>query len=165
MQITFTASSNEFISATNEYFQIWQTDGQKITEILNKLTQLPEPQDFEAIIYEGISRSGNETEPMYLRASYSDRIKIATLIHELGHRYLLSCTKRPSDVDEHYILFLFLYDVWDELYGEAFANEMVHVEKGRKGTYDYETAWNNILTLTKGQRQEKFETIRKMNKI
>jgi hypothetical protein len=49
--------------------------------------------------------------------------------------------RRPPGLDEHRVLFLFLYDVWEKLDGKGFADEQVEVEKRRRGVYDYEAAW------------------------
>ncbi len=70
---------------------------------------------------------------------------------------------RPKDIDEHRVLFLYLYDVWTRLYGRSFADRMVEVEKKRKGIYDYETAWNWALSLSEEARATKFKEIVKNN--
>lgn len=83
---------------------------------------------------------------MRLRSNYSRDTKRATLIHELGHR-LQTRFFRRSDED-HPTLFLYLYDVWVELYGEQFAVEQVAVESRRRGYFDYESAWNEALSMS-----------------
>jgi hypothetical protein len=35
---------------------------------------------------------------------------------------------------------------WADLYGERFAVDQVEVERGRRGLYDYESAWNWALS-------------------
>ena len=90
-------------------------------------------------------------------------MKKATLVHELGHRLNVQLHKRPGDIDEHRILFLYLYEVWTALYGKDFANRMVEVEKKRKGLYDYESAWNWALALTRDERAAKLREIVKSN--
>jgi hypothetical protein len=78
---------------------------------------------------------------MRMRASYPPETKEATFIHELGHRHLAQLKWRSPELDEHRVLFLVLYDVWESLYGQGFADEQVEVEKRRQGVYDYKTAW------------------------
>jgi hypothetical protein len=78
---------------------------------------------------------------MYLRASYPADVKKAALVHEHGHRLIAQLRNRPTDVDEHRMLFLFLYDVRQSLWGKAFADTQVKIESGRTGLYDYESAW------------------------
>jgi hypothetical protein len=96
---------------------------------------------------------------MKLRASYPPDVKKATLIHELGHR-LLARIPKTTELDEHRVLFLVLYDIWESLYGKGFADRMVEVEKKRKGLYDYESAWKWALSLSKEERATKFKALR-----
>ena len=72
-----------------------------------------------AVVFEGVSQSGAGDRPMYLRASYPADVKKATLVHEHGHRLIAQLRIRPTDLDEHRVLFLFLYDVWESLWGVA----------------------------------------------
>jgi hypothetical protein len=62
-------------------------------------------------------------------------------------------------LDEHRLLFLFLYDIWERLYGKGFAEEQVEVEKKRKGVYDYEAAWAWALAQSKEERAQRFKEI------
>ena len=98
---------------------------------------------------------------MKMRASYSADTKKATLIHEIGHRHISQLEKRPEGIDEHSVLFLILYDIWVELYGEKVANEQVEVEKARRGPYP--AAWNYALSMTKKEREKKFREIINQN--
>ena len=100
---------------------------------------------------------------MKLRASYPEGVKKATLAHELGHRLNSQLTNRPKEMDEHRILFLYLYDVWTKLYGKRFADEMVEVEKKRKGLYDYETAWEWALSMSESERAAKLKEVIRMS--
>lgn len=95
---------------------------------------------------------------MKLRASYPPDVKKATLIHELGHR-LLAGIPKTNEIDEHRILFLVLYDIWEKLYGKDFADRMVEVEKKRRGRYDYESAWKWVLVMSKEERAAKFKAL------
>ena len=54
--------------------------------------------------------------------------KKATLVHEMGHR-LSFLLPRTAELDDHRLLYLFLYDVWTDLYGRAFADRMVAIER------------------------------------
>jgi hypothetical protein len=113
--------------------------------------------ELKAVIYEGPSNSGFGSSPMNLRASYPTDVKKATLVHELSHRM------NSQLKDEHRILFLYLYDVREILYGKDFADQQVEVEKGRKGLYDYESAWNWALSMNKDERASRLEGILKAN--
>jgi hypothetical protein len=92
---------------------------------------------------------------MQLRASYPRATKQATLVHELAHRLISELV--PKSFETHPVIFLFVYDVWVELWGQPFADEQVVVESGRRGLYDYETAWKDALALTPEERAARFE--------
>lgn len=151
----------ELIDAVKEYKKIWEKDGEKIIQTLEKVSGLSfSEKRIGAIVYEGVSYSGRTTsDPMKLRANYSDNMKKATLVHELGHRLLFNIKNQPKDLDEHQVFYLILYDVWTELYGEKFANEQVKIESARKGLYDYKSAWEWVLSMNKEERVEKFKKI------
>lgn len=119
--------------------------------------------EVRVIVYEGVSMSGYGDGPMKMRASYPSNIKKATLIHELGHR-LITDIPKTKEIDEHRVLFLVLYDIWEKLYGKDFADQAVEVEKSRKGLYDYESAWKWALSLSKEERAAKFKALRILGK-
>lgn len=145
----------EFIDAVSEYQEIWNTEGTKITDAFKNIVGLSLVENrIAVVVYEGVSFSGRTPDDMMkLRASYDADVKKGTLIHELSHRLLFNLKKRPEG-DEHPIINLFLYDVWVELYGEDFANNMVEIEKTRDERYL--KAWDFALSLSKEERKEKF---------
>jgi hypothetical protein len=118
------------------------------------------------MIYEAASFSGNARRPMRLRASYPAEIKKGTLVHELGHRINLQLERRPKELDEHRLLFLFLflYDLWTQLYGKEFADREVAFERTLKGLYDYDSAWTWALAMTPQQRAALFAAVVKSNR-
>ena len=133
-------------AATEAYREIWRTEGERISAALEAATGLEmEAGPIRAIVYEGISNSGYKRQPMYMRASYPPDTKRATLVHELAHRLIADLTTR--DLEEHPIIFLFVYDVWVTLWGQDFADAQVAVESERRGNYDYESAWRDALAL------------------
>jgi hypothetical protein len=73
-------------------------------------------------------------------------------------------TTRPKDLDEHRVLFLFLYDVYTRLNGKDFADQHVEFEKKLKGRYDYETAWKWALAMSEAERASRFGEIVNKNK-
>src|SRR5688500_13348399 len=139
--INVTASAESFDVATKEYREIWASEEQRIVAAMERATGLRfETGPIGAVIYEGPSFSGFGERPMQLRASYSPATKRATLVHELGHR--LIGDRVPRNIDHHSVIFLFVYDVWVELWGQAFADEQVAIEKKRTGGLaDYEGLW------------------------
>jgi len=97
---------------------------------------------------------------MRMRASYPPDVKKATLIHELLHR-MLGRVRGTEEIDEHRKLFLVLYDIWVALYGQDFADRNVIVESGRKGIYDYDSAWKWALALSAKERASRFRMLRR----
>lgn len=166
VNISFSPESEKFMEATREYQKIWSEEGRKMIEAMESVSGLKfQETEIKAIIFEGASSSGYKESPMKLRASYPTDVKKATLIHELGHRLNDPLRDKPEGIDEHRVLFLYLYDVWEKLYGKSFADEMVAVEQKRKGIYDYEAAWNWALSLSKEERASKLKEILNKNNI
>lgn len=94
-----------------------------------------------------------------LRASYPDSYKRAVLVHELGHRLALTLNRSPR-YDDHRMLYLFLYDLWADLYGQEFADRMVALERQNSVHYDYDAAWSWALGMTRAQRQAELHALR-----
>jgi hypothetical protein len=159
VKIQFTPESEQFVAAAKEYQTIWQTDGDKIVKAMEKVSGLKfKETEIEAVVYEGVSWSGRQgSSPMKMRASYPTDTKKATLIHELGHRHIVDLRISTPDLDEHRVLFLFLYDLWTQLYGKEFADTQVAVEKRRRGLYP--EAWDWALSMTKAEREKRFKEI------
>jgi hypothetical protein len=55
------------------------------------------------------------------------------------------------DEEPHAALFLWLYDVWIAMFGQAFADEQVEVEKRRRGPYP--AAWDAATRLSRDERR------------
>jgi hypothetical protein len=163
--LTFTPQDGSFADATDAYRRLWADEGDAIIAGLERASGLTFPEtDVKAIVFEGVSSSGFGNTPMHLRASYPADVKKATLAHELGHRMNAQLRKRPREIDEHRLLFLYLYEVWESLWGKEFADRQVVVESGRKGLYDYEAAWKWALALGKDQRASQLADIRRANR-
>lgn len=162
--MTFIAQDQTFAGAAETYRQLWAAEGSTIVAAMERATGLTfQETHVRAVVFEGVSRSGAGDSPMYLRASYPADVKKATLVHELGHRLIAQLRNRPGDLDEHRVLNLFLYEVWESLWGRAFADEQVQVESGRRGLYDYEGAWRWALSLSKDQRASRLADILRSN--
>jgi hypothetical protein len=164
VKINFTPESEKFLAAAKDYQALWRAEGDRIVKALEKVSGLKfKETGFEAIVFEGISRSGRPGgTPMKMRASYTADTKKATLVHEIGHRHISQLETRPADIDEHSVLFLILYDIWVELYGKKFADNQVEIEKSRRGPYP--AAWEFALSMTKKQREAKFKQIVSQNR-
>ena len=162
-RVSFSPESEKYAQATAEYQAIWSSEGKRIIEAMESVSGLKfTEKNISVIVYEGVSWSGFGDRPMKLRASYPPDTKKATLVHELGHRLIIPIRipKEKEELDEHRVLFLFLYDIWEKLYGKEFADKQVEVEKKRKGTYDYESAWKWALSLSKEERAAQFKELR-----
>ena len=156
LELDLSAESSRFDAAVREYRTLWDAEGRRIVEAMQRATSLQvEAGPIRVVVFEGPSSSGFRDIPMKLRASYSEATKRATLVHELGHR--LISEHIPRSFDGHPVIFLFVYDVWVELWGKTFADEQVVIESGRRGIYDYETAWKNTLKLTPQERAARFK--------
>ena len=132
---------------------------------MEQVTKLRFPErDIKAEIYEGPSFSGRGTIPMRLRASYPGDEKKGTLVHELGHRMNSQLKRRPQELDEHRLLFLYLYDLYESLYGREFADRQVAFTKTLKGLYDYEAAWIRALAMSREERTSKFAEVLRANR-
>ena len=156
LQLDFVAESDAFGDAAAEYRTLWQADGERVVDVMEKLTGL----EFEAgpvrvIVHEGTSFSGYRDSPMRLRASYARSTKQATLVHELAHRLISELV--PGTYEDHPIIFLFVYDAWVELWGREFASREVEVESARRGPSDYAGTWRTVLALTADERAQRFQ--------
>lgn len=141
-----------FTIACTEYERIWAEDGERIVATLEKYTGFTLNEErIAALVYEGPSFSGrNEHDAMKLRASYYHDTKKGTLVHELAHRLTFHIDHEDSEAC-HRFLFLFLYDVWEELYGTAFADANVAIESARSDMY--QRAWEFALELSPSERR------------
>jgi hypothetical protein len=161
VHLTFVPANDSFAAATEEYRQLWASEGQRMIGAMERLSGLsfasPPYADtvITAVVFEGVSNSGFREQPMKLRASYPPDTKKATLLHELGHRLQIGIA-RPND-DEHAVLFLWLYDVWVALYGQQFADAQVLVERARRGPYP--AAWDSALSLSAAERRTKWKAL------
>jgi hypothetical protein len=162
VRISFVAQEDSFTRAALVYEQLWATEGPRIVEAMERISGL----DFvtsawadtaiTARVLERPSESGFRSSPMVLRASYPIDTKRATLVHELGHRLQSGLFRREEE--EHPHLFLWIYDVWVELYGREFADAQVAVERRRGGPYP--AAWDQAMALTAIERAARWRSIR-----
>jgi hypothetical protein len=158
-ELDFVPQEPTFSGAADEYKVIWNSEGDRIANALREATGLSlESGPVRAIVCECVSYSGYRETPMQLRASYPEDTKRATLVHELSHRLISDVA--PGSVDQHQVIFLFVYDVWVQLWGEEFADAQVVVESGRRGLYDYASAWRDALALGAAGRRERWRALR-----
>jgi hypothetical protein len=152
-------SALETMLATKAYENIWQNDGEKIVQAMEKYTGLHFQQDeIHVIIHNEQSASGMDGVPMRLNIhNTSLNEKRNALVHELSHRLLFgndlyAPDSEGADGDETRA-FLFQGDVLREVYGEemyafwADSDPDLFTENHRK-------LLAPILSLTLAERQE-----------
>jgi hypothetical protein len=158
VSIAFVPETPADSGAAAEYRGIWDTNHLRVVATMERISGLrfvtPAWADtvITARILEAPANSGYRARPMRLRSSYSTATKLATLVHELGHR--LQTDLFTGDEEEHEYLFLWLYDVWVALEGRAWADEQVGIERRRGDRYVQ--AWDQALALTAAQRAERW---------
>jgi hypothetical protein len=156
--VSFTPVSPEYAEAAGEYRRLWQAEGPRIVAAMEAETGLAFPAaPVDAIVSEGRPMASFDGRTIRLRASYSPAYKKATLVHELGHRLALAFPSRGG-LDDHRLLYLFLYDIWTDLYGKTFADRMVSIERRIGPPYD--SAWTWALAMTRDQRQARLAALR-----
>lgn len=156
--VAFVPAGPRFEPAADEYRLLWEMEGPAIAAAMESATGFSFPQaSVEAIVSETPPMTAYHGREMRLRASYSPAYKRATLVHEMGHLLALSLP-RTAGVDDHRLLYLFLYDVWSDLYGREFADRMVRIERRIGGQYD--AAWGWALAMTREERQARLRALR-----
>ena len=156
--VSFTPVAPDYEKAAGEYRRLWQAEGPRIVAAMEAATGLAFPAaPVEAIVSEGRPMASFDGRTICLRASYSPAYKKATLAHEIGHR-LTFALPRGSGLDDHRLLYLFLYDVGTDLYGRDFADRMVSIER-RIGPA-YEAAWTWALAMTREERRARLSALR-----
>ena len=89
-----------------------------------------------------------------------DFIKKAVIIHELGHRILYKRLNiKVESLEIHKALFLVLYDLYVDLYGEKFAKEIVEWDCSLPR--NYKEAWNWALSFDRTERIIEFKKLLK----
>jgi hypothetical protein len=159
--LSFTTVEPRFAEAADSYRRIWQEDGAGIVAALERTAGLTFPTaPIEVIVNGGSTMTSLDGSTIRFRAGYSRDFAKATLAHELGHRLALRLP-RTSEMDDHRVLYLFLYDTWTDLYGRNFADRMVEIERSfHTSAYDYDAAWRWALSMSRAQRQARLKWLR-----
>lgn len=159
------------ILASNWYNNFWKENKKPIVQAFKDVAGLEFQQlKIQAVAKNGsLSDAGNGRSPMLLSADYyTDEGKKELVIHELGHRLLggnalgpvaLGLLPDEKDIDdelfqlyEHRHLFLFLYDVIKEVFGEETAENCKRYTLTKLPDY-YADAWQWAMGMDKPQRQ------------
>ena len=157
--LNFVPMEPRFAEGAEEYRQLWESEGPRMVEEMERLTGLAFPADpVEVLVRDGPPMTAFDGRTIRLRARCSPGCKLGTFTHELGHRLAL-LLPRTVEIDDHRLLYLFLYDAWTDLYGQEFADRMVRLERRIPGVYDYDAAWTWALAMTREQRQARLRTL------
>ena len=161
----------DFSPAIKEYESIWQGDSIKIVSALEEITKYVFKENFINAVVSGSKES--RSHPLSLYAKLQFEVKKMTLVHELGHRILLPPRRLqfadkkqyPTSLENHKVLFLILYDVYEVVYGKEFADSAVKRDSEElQGLY--KEAWDFALSFkTKGDRQKKFQEMMQIGKM
>ena len=158
--VTFTPLEQRFEETTAWYRELWRAEGARIMVALERVSGFAFPdRPLEIILRDARPMTGYGCSAIRLRGTYTGPTAVGTLIHELGH-CLTARMPRTSGLDDHRLLYLFLYDVWTELYGRDFADRMVRLERRIPDRYDYDAAWTWALRMTREQRQARLRALR-----
>ena len=156
--VAFIPAARNLAEATGDYRRIWEMEGERIVASFEAIVGVEYPGSaIEAIVTEGRPMAAFDGRTIRLRAGYRPTYMKATLVHELGHR-LAFTLRPPAGLDDHELLYLFLYDVWTDLYGQPFADRMAAIER-RIGPR-YAAAWDFALGLTRDERQALLRRLR-----
>lgn len=158
--VTFTAADPDLRESTAEYRALWEAEGARMVAALEAASGVSfAAAPIEMIVYRGTPMTPYDGRSIWLKAGYPLYYMRSTLVHELSHR--LSYTlPRTGDLDDHRLLFLFLYEAWSELYGPDFAARMAAAERRIAGRYDYDGAWAWALAMTPDERQARLRALR-----
>ena len=145
------------IKVAQTQHETWLAEGGRIVEVISSYTGL---NFIETEITAVITYQASFSHPLVL---YYQAGK-GRLIHELLHRLFVGNDieipnkKLNPKLEIHKVLNLVLYDIWDELYGEEFANNQVEIES-KFGSEAYVLAWKYALSLSSQERKEEFQKI------
>ena len=159
--VSFVPQQPRFAESAKDYRQLWAAEGAQMVSVLEARSGLRFPSHpIEAIVRDGPPIADFDGRWMRLRAARSPDYRRATLMHELGH-LLARSLPRSAEIDDHRLLFLFLYDAWIDLYGQSFAERFMHGERRFTRAYDYDAAWRWALAMTREQRQARLGALRR----
>jgi hypothetical protein len=158
--VTFTPLEPRFAGSADYYRQLWRAEGERIVAALERESGLDFPdRPLEIILRDGRPMTFYGCSAIRLRANSRGPYATGTLVHELGH-CLAAALPRTAGIDDHRLLYLFLYDAWTALYGRDFADEMVRIERQIPTAYDYSAAWDWALAMTREQRRARLRALR-----
>ncbi|OGH11394.1 MAG: hypothetical protein A3B38_01030 [Candidatus Levybacteria bacterium RIFCSPLOWO2_01_FULL_36_13] len=150
--------------AVEEYKKLWEKEGNKIVAEIEKISGLKFTRKFlSAIIW--LEEYG-WSFPLSFSYSTPPEQREMEITHELCHRLVIQNkieTKTFTVEETHKQIFLILYDIFLNLWGEKKTKNRIEYEiglwakTGKKGQSPYKRAWDWALSMTKEQRAEEFK--------
>lgn len=146
--LRFVAPDSQHSAFADAARLFWQSDGARILETMELVSGLRfRDSAITVIMWPRAASSGaggNSTSPLRVDIRYPI---LMSLIHELGHRLshqlMVMDESAPqfsrlpaelntghSGLDGHKLLYLYLYEVWERLYGTAVATRWRDIERG-----------------------------------
>jgi len=179
LALSFVVAESEHSAFAEAARRFWESDGVRIVKTMERVSGLRFRDSAITVIMlpkAGSSGAGG-TSSSPLRVDIRYPIPMS-LIHELGHRLshqLLvmdesapTYSKLPAELntgnaglDGHKLLYLYLYDVWERLYGTAVADRWRDIERGWAdlGFGFIRDAWDWADSLGRDRRAAKMREI------
>ena len=167
--LSFFAADPEHSASADSARRMWEADGRRIVETLERVTGLRFQDKTITVIMRAAPASsgaaGSPTSPLRLDVRYPIPM---SLIHELGHRLNQQLTRLPPDLrtghsglDGHKLLYLYLYDAWVLLYGTEKAEQWRETERewANLGFDFIRSAWDWAISLGQEGRAARFRDI------
>ena len=161
IRLDFRPNDDAVPAAARDYERIWLAEGPRMVRVMEAVSGLSFAATLDrraALHVEIVARAdcaGDRDDVLQLPDGRSDDARKAMLTHELGHR--LQAGLLGDVADDHVPLYLWLYDVWVQLYGRDFADAQVAAERRRGGAQ--QKAWDAVGTLTGAQRAARWQAI------
>lgn len=158
--LSFTPVEPEFADSAELYEDRWEAEGDRMAAALEAAAgvRFP-PAPIEVLVRDDAPMTSFDGRTIRLRDDYPIDDWRAAMSHELGHR-LAQTLPRTAGIDDHRLLYLFYYDALTDLYGPAFADRVVRVERSFADAYNYDAAWRWALAMTRAERQAMLHRIR-----
>jgi hypothetical protein len=159
--------------STRTYRELWKKKGKKVTKSIEKISGLKFRETFiNAVVF--LAKFPSQSFPLSLRGDIADKMKLPILVHELCHRIMVGNhirllknkvkNEQEAILERHKVVDIILYDIWVEIFGRKYTDEIVQSESAIQKTGVYKKAWNWALKFTEKERAKRFSEIVKRSK-
>lgn len=161
MKLEFYPEDNteKVLAGLAEYEEIWKEDGKKTIKKMEEISGIKFRDNLIKVyvFYDPKRKSNSNFSKIEIKANFSAGLKKLCLIHELAHQLVINEMLKDKNMDIHFVLDLILFDIWESVYGEGFAEEGVRIESGVSTRY--KEAWDWALSFDKEKRANKFREL------